>query len=102
MDANLISICGEESFGTGSNHIREKDGIWAVLAWLSVLADKNAGNTGKVIKIILFYYNFYMLLIIFIKNIVNYYWINCDWTLEIIRKKLLFQIWLRRSRFWSC
>jgi len=34
-------ICGEESFGTGSNHIREKDGIWAVLAWLSILASKN-------------------------------------------------------------
>ena len=29
-------ICGEESFGTGSNHIREKDGMWAVLAWLQV------------------------------------------------------------------
>lgn len=35
-------ICGEESFGTGSNHIREKDGMWAVLAWLSILAEKNA------------------------------------------------------------
>lgn len=34
-------ICGEESFGTGSNHIREKDGIWAVLAWLSILASEN-------------------------------------------------------------
>ena len=34
-------ICGEESFGTGSNHVREKDGMWAVLAWLSVLADYN-------------------------------------------------------------
>jgi phosphoglucomutase len=31
-------ICGEESFGTGSDHIREKDGMWAVLAWLSILA----------------------------------------------------------------
>ena len=29
-------ICGEESFGTGSNHVREKDGMWAVLAWLQV------------------------------------------------------------------
>ena len=37
MDAKKISICGEESFGTGSDHIREKDGIWAVLAWLSVV-----------------------------------------------------------------
>lgn len=34
-------ICGEESFGTGSNHVREKDGIWAVLAWLSILAYRN-------------------------------------------------------------
>eukprot|EP00249_Psilotum_nudum_P011138 c22985_g1_i1 orf=320-2071(+) len=41
MDANLCSICGEESFGTGSDHIREKDGVWAVLAWLSILAHKN-------------------------------------------------------------
>jgi len=38
MDAGKLSLCGEESFGTGSDHIREKDGIWAVLAWLSVLA----------------------------------------------------------------
>lgn len=38
MDAGRLSICGEESFGTGSDHIREKDGVWAVLAWLSVLA----------------------------------------------------------------
>ncbi|KHN16552.1 Phosphoglucomutase, cytoplasmic [Glycine soja] len=41
MDAGLCSVCGEESFGTGSDHIREKDGIWAVLAWLSILAYKN-------------------------------------------------------------
>ncbi|XP_052777352.1 phosphoglucomutase-1-like [Mya arenaria] len=40
MDANRLSLCGEESFGTGSDHIREKDGLWAVLAWLSVLANK--------------------------------------------------------------
>ncbi|XP_041359453.1 phosphoglucomutase-1-like [Gigantopelta aegis] len=38
MDAGRLSLCGEESFGTGSNHIREKDGLWAVLAWLSILA----------------------------------------------------------------
>ncbi|URD88656.1 Phosphoglucomutase, cytoplasmic [Musa troglodytarum] len=44
MDAGLCSICGEESFGTGSDHIREKDGIWAVLAWLSILAFKNKDN----------------------------------------------------------
>ncbi|KAK3090818.1 hypothetical protein FSP39_014921 [Pinctada imbricata] len=39
MDAGCLSLCGEESFGTGSDHIREKDGLWAVLAWLSVLAN---------------------------------------------------------------
>merc|ERR1711939_378064 len=33
-------ICGEESFGTGSDHVREKDGMWAVLAWLQILAVK--------------------------------------------------------------
>lgn len=44
MDAGLINLCGEESFGTGSNHIREKDGIWAVLAWLVVVAHKNVNS----------------------------------------------------------
>ncbi len=38
MDANKITLCGEESFGTGSSHVREKDGLWAVLFWLNVLA----------------------------------------------------------------
>ncbi|XP_066901743.1 phosphoglucomutase isoform X1 [Halyomorpha halys] len=38
LDQNKIALCGEESFGTGSNHVREKDGIWAALAWLSVIA----------------------------------------------------------------
>lgn len=41
MDARLCSVCGEESFGTGSSHIREKDGLWAILAWLSILAKEN-------------------------------------------------------------
>lgn len=40
MDAGRITLCGEESFGTGSNHIREKDGLWAVLFWLNILAVK--------------------------------------------------------------
>ncbi|XP_067846502.1 phosphoglucomutase-1 isoform X1 [Heptranchias perlo] len=40
MDANKLSLCGEESFGTGSDHIREKDGLWAVLAWLSIIAKR--------------------------------------------------------------
>lgn len=38
MDANRITFCGEESFGTGSSHVREKDGLWAVLCWLNVIA----------------------------------------------------------------
>ncbi len=38
LDAGMISLCGEESFGTGSSHIREKDGLWAVLFWLNILA----------------------------------------------------------------
>ena len=38
MDAGRVTICGEESFGTGSSHVREKDGLWAVLFWLNVLA----------------------------------------------------------------
>nr|GMD52026.1 phosphoglucomutase, chloroplastic [Ipomoea batatas] len=58
MDAGKLSVCGEESFGTGSDHIREKDGIWAVLAWLSIIAyrnkDKKPGealvSVGDVVK----------------------------------------------------
>ena len=38
MDAGKVTLCGEESFGTSSNHVREKDGLWAVLFWLNVLA----------------------------------------------------------------
>lgn len=38
LDAGLVTICGEESAGTGSSHVREKDGIWAVLLWLNILA----------------------------------------------------------------
>lgn len=48
MDAGLLSLCGEESFGTGSDHIREKDGIWACLAWLNIIA-----KLGKSIKEVL-------------------------------------------------
>ena len=40
LDAGLINLCGEESFGTGSDHIREKDGVWAVLFWLNLIAVK--------------------------------------------------------------
>lgn len=45
MDSKRITFCGEESFGTGSSHIREKDGIWAVLFWLNILA-----ATGKTVE----------------------------------------------------
>jgi phosphoglucomutase len=38
LDAGMITLCGEESAGTGSNHVREKDGLWAVLLWLNILA----------------------------------------------------------------
>jgi phosphoglucomutase len=38
LDAGRATICGEESFGTGSDHVREKDGLWAVLMWLNILA----------------------------------------------------------------
>ena len=38
MDAERITLCGEESFGTGSSHVREKDGLWAVLFWLNIIA----------------------------------------------------------------
>uniref|UniRef100_A0A183AIY3 PGM_PMM_III domain-containing protein n=1 Tax=Echinostoma caproni TaxID=27848 RepID=A0A183AIY3_9TREM len=49
MDAKMCSLCGEESFGTGSDHIREKDGIWALLAWLSILAHRReAGQPVEV------------------------------------------------------
>ena len=40
MDAGKVTLCGEESFGTGSDHVREKDGLWAVLFWLNVLAKR--------------------------------------------------------------
>jgi phosphoglucomutase len=42
LDAGMITLCGEESAGTGSNHVREKDGLWAVLLWLNIIA-----ATGK-------------------------------------------------------
>ena len=53
FDANKISICGEESFGTGSNHIREKDGLWAVVAWLNIMAGvhRDTGKTPSIAEI---------------------------------------------------
>ena len=47
MDNKKMSICGEESFGTGSNHIREKDGIWAVMAWLNIIAGVAKQKPGE-------------------------------------------------------
>ena len=52
LDAGKIAMCGEESFGTGSDHVREKDGLWAVLAWLQVLADLNKDTPeGELISV---------------------------------------------------
>lgn len=51
LDANKIQICGEESFGTGSSHVREKDGIWAVLCWLQILAAKNSDPKQELITV---------------------------------------------------
>ena len=56
LGAGDIAICGEESFGTGSHHVREKDGLWAVLCWLQILADINKdkpeGQTVSIEKIV--------------------------------------------------
>jgi len=41
LDAGMATLCGEESAGTGSNHVREKDGLWAILYWLNILAVRN-------------------------------------------------------------
>ena len=51
MDAGRLSICGEESFGTGSDHIREKDGVWAIVAWLNILAAANTKSPEKLVGI---------------------------------------------------
>ncbi|PVU88337.1 hypothetical protein BB559_004872 [Furculomyces boomerangus] len=50
MDAGMLSICGEESFGTGSDHIREKDGLWAVLAWLNIIAHQSL-ESNKLVSV---------------------------------------------------
>jgi len=48
LDAGMITICGEESAGTGSTHVREKDGLWAVLLWLNILASRRQSVAGIV------------------------------------------------------
>ena len=50
MDADKVTLCGEESFGTGSNHVREKDGLWAVLCWLNIIAVKKLSVEEIVMK----------------------------------------------------
>ncbi len=49
LDAGKATVCGEESFGTGSNHVREKDGVWAVLMWLNILA-KRRESVSAIVK----------------------------------------------------
>lgn len=51
LDAGKIAICGEESFGTGSSHVREKDGLWAVLCWLQILAAKNTDKSKPLVTV---------------------------------------------------
>ena len=48
LDAGSVTLCGEESAGTGSNHVREKDGLWAVLYWLNIVAARNEPVAGIV------------------------------------------------------
>jgi phosphoglucomutase len=50
LDAGKVTLCGEESFGTGSNHVREKDGLWAVLFWLNVIAARGESVKDIVTK----------------------------------------------------
>ncbi len=50
LDAGKVTVCGEESFGTGSDHVREKDGLWAVLFWLNILAARNESVEDVVTK----------------------------------------------------
>jgi phosphoglucomutase len=49
MDAEKVTLCGEESFGTGSKHVREKDGLWAVLCWLNIIAAKKT-SVEEIVK----------------------------------------------------
>ncbi|KAF1826486.1 Phosphoglucomutase, first 3 domain-containing protein [Dissoconium aciculare CBS 342.82] len=61
FDSNKMNICGEESFGTGSNHIREKDGLWAVVAWLNIIAGvgQEKGTTPSIKSIQHDFWNIY-------------------------------------------
>ena len=59
FDTNKMSICGEESFGTGSNHIREKDGLWAVVAWLNIIAGVAQDKPGETPSILSIQHDFW-------------------------------------------
>ncbi|RKF72960.1 Phosphoglucomutase [Golovinomyces cichoracearum] len=59
FDSNKLSICGEESFGTSSNHIREKDGLWAVMAWLNIIAGISEANPEETPSIARIQHNFW-------------------------------------------
>nr|POF13165.1 phosphoglucomutase [Quercus suber] len=61
FDADKMNICGEESFGTGSNHIREKDGLWAIVAWLNIIAGvgQQTGTTPSIKSIQLDFWKTY-------------------------------------------
>ena len=50
LDAGLITLCGEESAGTGSDHVREKDGLWAVLFWLDILAARPGESVERIVR----------------------------------------------------
>ena len=50
LDAGLATLCGEESAGTGSDHVREKDGLWAVLFWLNILAARPGESVAAIVR----------------------------------------------------
>ncbi|MEJ7687558.1 MAG: alpha-D-glucose phosphate-specific phosphoglucomutase, partial [Variovorax sp.] len=50
LDAGRITLCGEESAGTGSDHVREKDGLWAVLFWLNILAVRPGESVEQIVR----------------------------------------------------
>ncbi len=50
LDAGRVTFCGEESFGTSSSHVREKDGLWAVLMWLNILARRPGESVGDIVR----------------------------------------------------
>ena len=61
FDSDKMNICGEESFGTGSNHVREKDGLWAIVAWLNIMAGvgQQTGTTPSIKSIQMDFWKIY-------------------------------------------